>query len=77
MPELGVGVAALERFGQQIEIRLRSSWIGHVGFQRSTDAGLTWAPCGSTDYRPYESGDIQYRSVNADGFAGTSAVILL
>lgn len=75
MPELGVGVAGLKRSRQTVEVRLASSWPAHATFERSDDAGATWAACSSIDYRPFESGQAQYRSIDADGFAGCPAGI--
>ncbi len=73
MPQLGVAIAGLERSGQTIQIRLRSSWPSHAGYQRSVDGGVTWQDVGATDYRAVDSAEVAYRSVDTDGFAGTIA----
>jgi hypothetical protein len=75
MPVLGAAVAGLKQSRQTVEIRLRSNWVDHVGFERSADDGATWAASGDIDYRELSDGDLRYRSVDADGFAGTPALV--
>ncbi len=75
LPELGVGIAGFERIGRTVEVRLRSNWPGHASFQRSNDAGKTWAACPAIDYVAHEFGEVRYRSIDADGFAGTPAIV--
>lgn len=77
LPQLGVGITGLRRVAQVVEVRMRSNWLGHVRFQRSTDAGTTWADCDALDYRKPASGAVRYRSVDADGFAGTPALLVI
>lgn len=74
-PMLGVGVAGITRQGRSAQVRLRSSWPDHAGFQRSTDGGLTWTACSATDYPTIGRGEVRYRSVDQLGFAGTSAIV--
>ncbi|WP_294275778.1 hypothetical protein [uncultured Sphingomonas sp.] len=73
-PMLGVGIAGILQQGQNIEVRLRSSWPGHVAFQRSIDSGLTWGPCAAIDF-PLRDREVRYRSVDASGFSGTPAIL--
>lgn len=75
MPELGVGIVSLERIGRTAEVRLRSNWLAHTAFQRSVDGGGTWSACTAIDYVAEEFGEVRYRSVDPDGFAGTPAII--
>jgi hypothetical protein len=77
LPQLGVGITGLRRIAQAVEVRMRSNWPGHVRFQRSTDAGITWADCYALDYCKPASGGVRYRSVDADGFAGTHAIVTI
>ncbi len=74
MPVLGVGIAGLQRSGAQVEVRLRSAWPGHVRFQRRIGEG-DWANCSATDYRPVGGGEVRYRSIDAEGFSGTVAIV--
>ena len=75
LPELGAGFAGIERRGETFEARLRSNWPAHAAFERSEDAGATWAPCQATDYFQRETGEYWYRSVDAEGFAGSLAKV--
>lgn len=75
MPTLGLGIAGIEQSGLEIEVRPRSNWPGHVDFQHSSDGGSTWEPCSTIDYLAIESDEIRYRSVDANGFAGTIAIV--
>jgi hypothetical protein len=77
MPVLGAAVAGLESAGGTVEIRLRSSWPEHVGFERSTDGGASWTACGAIDHRLLGSGQVRYRSVNPEPLQGTPAVVSL
>lgn len=77
MPELGVGIAGLAHNGSAVEVRLRSNWPGHVGFQRSTDGGATWAACTAIDYPPLDAAEVRYRSLDAEAMAGTLAIVAL
>ena len=75
MPQLGVGVAELIQTAQSVQVRLRSNWPGHIQFHRRKVDVVDWTICSATDYVPRDSGDYLYRSVDADGFAGTVAAI--
>lgn len=75
MPTLGLGIAGIEQAGLEIEVRPRSNWPGHVDFQHSSDGGATWEPCSTIDYFAVESSEIRYRSIDANGFAGTIAIV--
>lgn len=77
MPHLGCGFASAEWFGHTVEVRLRSSWPNHVGYQRSTDLGATWTPCGAVDFLISDVGQVRYRSIDAEGFSGTHATLLI
>jgi hypothetical protein len=75
MPQLGVGIADMTQSARALQVRLRSSWPAHSQFQRSRDAGVSWAACSATDIIARDSGEYLYRSIDADGFAGTMAEI--
>lgn len=77
MPEMGVGVAGLTRTEGAVEVRLRSNWLGHTGFQRSTDDGTTWAACSAIDYPALSAAQARYRSVDVSGLAGMPAIVAL
>lgn len=75
MPSVGCGFAGADINGRTVEARLVSNWPGHVGYQRSLDRGATWKACAEVDYVQPGDGEVRYRSVDANGFAGTAAVI--
>lgn len=75
MPVLGTGIGGLVAEGDVIEVRLRTNWPEHAGYQRSNDGGTTWAPCSSIEYATTGDGEVMFRSVNAEPFTGTQAVI--
>ncbi len=75
MPVLGTGVGGLAKEGAIVEARLRTNWPEHAGFQRSNDGGATWAACSATEYATTGDGEVRFRSVNAEPFGGTPAII--
>lgn len=75
LPELGCGFAGVRVYGATAEVRLVGNWPDQIGFERSTDNGVTWSSCYSTDYPMVGAGQISYRSVDAMGSAGTLATV--
>lgn len=77
MPQLGCGIAGLARFGTTVDVRLRSSWPDHVGFERRVGADPGWNSCAPTDQISIGTGSVRYRSVDSGGFAGMEAELLV
>lgn len=75
MPVIGCGFAGADLNGSTIEVRLVSNWPGHASYQRSLDRGTTWAACAEVDYLRPGQGEVQYRSIDANSFAGSPAIV--
>lgn len=75
MPTLGVGIASTQLFDSAAQVRLRSNWPAHIQFHRRKVDVVDWTICPDTDFIVRDSGEYLYRSVDADGFAGTVASI--
>lgn len=76
MPRLGCAVSGYSKVNKVFEIRLRSNWPNHNGFQRSNNNGVSWAACAATEFVTEGAGQVLFRSEDAGGFSGVPAVIL-
>lgn len=75
LPIIGCGFAGADLNGDTVEVRLVNNWPNHSKYQRSLDRGSSWADCAEIDFLRPGSGEVRYRSVDALGFAGSSAIL--
>jgi hypothetical protein len=73
-PELGVGIARIEAAPGGALVHLASSVPGHVRFQRRVPGG-EWSDCTASDFVSRGAGRIAYRSLDATGASGMTALI--
>lgn len=74
-PDLGVGISAAEPVDGGALVHLVSSVPGHVRFERRAGGERAWQECEAADFVRRGSGYVEYRSVDATGATGMTALI--
>lgn len=73
-PDLGVGIVQVEPADGGARVHLASTVPGHVRFQRRAPGG-PWRDCDAVDFVATGSGRLEYRSLDATGASGMTALI--
>ncbi len=73
-PDLGVGISGVDGVEDGAMVHLVSSVPGHVHFERRS-GNQPWRECPDVDFVARNSGQVEYRSVDASGASGMTAII--